>query len=289
MEHLQAAIAKARAERQQAPRRAADLAAPEAAQAAAPDAAADALPAVAEAWGALPASQFDPVRLRAARIVAFEGGRAASGFDVMRTRLLQQAQTNGWKRIAITSPSPACGKSTIALNLAFSLGRQDEYRVVLAEMDLRRPSLAKVLGIKGRADFSAVLRGQADFADCALRHGSGLAIAVNQGPASNPAELMHAGSVPKALGRIEATYAPDLVIFDMPPMLVSDDAMAFMGQVDAVLLIAAAETTTIKEVDTCERDLAAQTNVMGVVLNKCRYMGAENGYGYGYHAYGYYG
>ena len=70
------------------------------------------------------------------------------------------------------------------------------------------------------------------------------------------------------------------MLFDLPPMLVSDDTMAFVGHVDAVLLIAAAEATTIKEVDSCERELASQTNVMGVVLNKCRYMGPEYGYSY---------
>ena len=70
------------------------------------------------------------------------------------------------------------------------------------------------------------------------------------------------------------------MIFDMPPMLVSDDAMAFFPNVDAVILVAAAETTKIKEVDSCERDIASQTNVMGVILNKCRYMGPEYGYNY---------
>ena len=72
------------------------------------------------------------------------------------------------------------------------------------------------------------------------------------------------------------------MIFDMPPMLVSDDAMAFMGQVDCVLIVAAAETTTINEIDRCERELAAQTNVLGVVLNKCRYL--ERSYGYSQYA-----
>ena len=203
MERLQSAIALARAERAQNPGQSPGQSLRGAAATASDPLTPDAAAALAASWAALPPGQFDPARLRAARIVAFEGGREAAGFDVMRTRLLQQARANGWKRIAITSPSPGCGKSTIALNLAFSLARQEEYRVVLAELDLRRPSLAKILGVKGRADFSAVLRGHVGFADCALRHGPALAIAVNQGPATNPAELMHAASVPTALAAIE--------------------------------------------------------------------------------------
>jgi len=46
--------------------------------------------------------------------------------------------------------------------------------------------------------------------------------------------------------------------------------------------VAAAGTTTISEIDTCERELAAHTAVMGVVLNKCRYMGRDYGSDYYY-------
>jgi Mrp family chromosome partitioning ATPase len=55
-------------------------------------------------------------------------------------------------------------------------------------------------------------------------------------------------------------------------MLDSDDAMGFLDQVDCVLLVAAAGQTSLREIDVCEQDLSAQTNVLGVVLNKCRYM-----------------
>ncbi|MEO6301304.1 MAG: CpsD/CapB family tyrosine-protein kinase [Paracoccaceae bacterium] len=283
MEKIQSAIEKARAARSApATEASAPVPTPTAAVVgpkAAPTILA-ATPATAAAWEALPSFAADAARLRASRIVAFAGGVEAVTFDVMRTKVIQQMRANGWRRLAITSPTPSCGKSTIALNLAFSLARQKELRTILAELDLRRPALAKMLGLRGRTGFSQVLEGQADFADCAQRYGGGLALALNDGPVRNPAELLQASPVAGALATIEAHYNPDILLFDMPPMLVSDDTMAFIGQVDAVLLVAAAETTTIKEVDACERELASQTNVMGVVLNKCRYMGADYGYSY---------
>jgi hypothetical protein len=70
-----------------------------------------------------------------------------------------------------------------------------------------------------------------------------------------------------ALDRIEAEYDPSILIFDMPPMFVSDDAMAAMGQMDCVLIIAAAETTKIKEIDRCEREVASP--------DQCPWRGAE--------------
>ncbi len=234
----------------------------------------------AAAWDALAPYTADPAQLRKHRVMTLNGGAAASPFDMMRTKVMQQMRANNWRRLAITSPSAGCGKSTLTLNLAFSLARQREQRIILAELDLRRPSLARTLGIQGRPSFSQTLEGKADFANVALRHDEGLALAVNDGVVRDPAELLHGSTVAVALADIEARYAPDMMLFDMPPMLVSDDVMAFMTHVDAVLLIAAAETTTVKEIDLCERELAAQTNVMGVVLNKCHFMGKEYSYGY---------
>ena len=103
--------------------------------------------AKAAAWTALTVGTLDPGWMRKNRIVALTGGADAVPFDMMRTKVLQQMRANGWKRLAITSPTSACGKSTIALNLAFSLARQSELRTILCEMDLRRPVLKTILGL----------------------------------------------------------------------------------------------------------------------------------------------
>ena len=79
-------------------------------------------------------------------IVTFIGGAEAMAFDALRTKILQQMRANGWRRVAITSPGAACGKSTVALNLAFSLARQPDMRAILLDLDLRRPSLARMVG-----------------------------------------------------------------------------------------------------------------------------------------------
>lgn len=275
MEKIQSALAKARAERSNAA-----PGAGKASQPAAPQQAAVPADSVREAWEVLPELTLTPRTIKRNRIVALSGGRDATGIDMMRTRVLQQMRDNGWRRLAITSPTAACGKSTIALNLAMSLQRQPDLRTMLMELDWRRPSLSRMLGIKKHLHFGQVLGGTAAFADNALRYGRNLAIASNQTPMQDAAELLGGPTVPQTLSRIEADYAPDIMIFDTPPMLVTDDMMAFARHVDCVLLVAGAESTTVKEIDICEQELASQTNVMGVVLNKCRYMGAGHDYGY---------
>ena len=294
MEKIQSAIAKARAARAivQSGAAAPEPLQPAAAQApvqtappalALPEAARVDTAGRAARWAALPA--FAPVAEHLARghVVTAAGGLEAVPFDQMRTRLLQQMRANGWHRVAITSPTPGCGKSTIALNLALSLARQPDLRIALAEMDMRRPSLARMLGLRGPQNFARVLEGLDPFGAQAVRIGDNLAVSTCHAPHRQPAELMHSPSLATALDQIEAEYDPSILIFDMPPMFVSDDAMAVMGRMDCVLIIAAAEASTIKDIDRCERELAGQTNVLGVVLNKCRYMENEN-YGYEYHA-----
>jgi Mrp family chromosome partitioning ATPase len=275
MERIQSAIEKARAARQdKVPGTAA----------AAPAAKAKAQPSrpleADDPWLALPEFETNPKTLEAHRIVAFKSGPAAIPFDVMRTKLLHQMRLNNWRRIAITSPSSSCGKTMVSLNLAFSLARQVEIRVLVVELDLRRPAVAKTLGLRVKHLFASVLEGQSPAEENMVRYGPNLIFATNHIPTRNPAELLQGPGAAAVLDEIEARYRPDIMIFDMPPMLVNDDTIAFLDQVDCAMLIGAAETTTIDEIDRCEQELAARTKVMGVVLNKCRYL--ERGESYGY-------
>jgi Mrp family chromosome partitioning ATPase len=300
MEKIQNAIAKARAEREgtagplaaqtlaarapgqpgQAQPRNVDEAQKPAPTFRARAASAASLQEIDEAWANLPALNYSAKLMRKNRIVTLEGGKEARGIDMMRTRVLQQMRDNGWRRLAITSPTASCGKSTISLNLALSMQRQPDMRTMLLELDLRRPALIKMIGTDQDISYAGVLEGSRSFEENALRYSSNLIISANKRPSRDAAELLASRHVPVALEEVEARYNPDITIFDTPPMLATDDMMAFARHVDCVLLVAGSESTTIKEVDICEQELASQTNVMGVVLNKCRYMGPEYDYDY---------
>lgn len=261
MSTLQDAIAKARATR--------------ASQPTAPEA-----PHTRNLWQALPLFKPSIRRLRRNRIVAADGGRPAMDFDVIRTRMMQEMQANGWRRVAITSPTASCGKSTMVMNLAFSLSRHRDHRTMVVEMDLRKPALATAMQIPQEHQVSRVFEGREAFEDHAVRVGDNLIFATNRNAVAGSAELLQSAGTAKALDDLSARYAPDIMIFDMPPMLTGDDTMAFLARTDCVLLLAAAEQSSIKQIDKCERDIASQTNVMGVILNKCRFMDRDNAYDY---------
>ena len=110
------------------------------------------------------------------------------------------------------------------------------------------------------------------------RYGESLAIGTNATPVYGSSELLLNSATVQGVAALKAAFQPDVILYDMPPMLQSDDTMAFLPHVDCVLLVAAAEKSRLDEVDKCEQELAEQTNVLGVVLNKCRYTGADYGY-----------
>ena len=231
------------------------------------------------AWGELRPYKPDPKHLRANRIVTYERADPAHiAYDMMRTRLLQFVRANGWMSVAVTSPSANCGKTTTCLNLAFSLAYQQDTRTVLMDVDLRRPSMAQMLGLRESHSMARILDGTGRIEDNFVRYGETLAIGTNDHASRYPSELLQHQAAADALERIRTQLSPDVILYDMPPMMSNDDVMAFLPHVDCVLLVAAAETTTIGEIDRCERELGAQTNVLGVVLNKCRY--TEEKYGY---------
>ncbi|MCV2881838.1 CpsD/CapB family tyrosine-protein kinase [Actibacterium sp. XHP0104] len=222
--------------------------------------------------------------LRSHRILAFEPGPDAVPYDMIRTKLLHQMRANKWSRVAITSPTSGSGKTMTCANVAFSIARQTDMFVMLVELDMRRPALAKALGLKDDCQFSRALLGEDEPEKHLRRYGSNLIFAANQNAERHPAELLQGVTAAEVLDELEKKYRPDIMIFDTAPLLANDDTIAFIDQVDCALLIAEAERSTIHELDKCEQDLSARTNVLGVMLNKCRYLSSHEDYGrdYGY-------
>ncbi|WP_052249847.1 CpsD/CapB family tyrosine-protein kinase [Tateyamaria sp. ANG-S1] len=232
------------------------------------------------AWAALPLIEPSMKRLRSQRIVTLDRVGEAAAFDKLRTRMLQQMHANNWRRVAITSPGPSSGKSTVSMNLAYSMSRQMKSRVILSELDLRKPSIMKSLRLKTDRDFSKVIQHTSPFADEAVRLKSNFALGVLQRPVEASAEILQNPQLEDTLQQIEADYDPTIMMFDLPPFQVSDDVMAFATKVDCVLIVAAAEQTKIDALDVCERELADVTNILGIVLNKCRYETEDASYNY---------
>ena len=230
-------------------------------------------------WAELAPFAPDPAVMRQNRVVTFERSDPThSLFDMMRTKALRMMRENRWTTLGVTSPTAGCGKTTVSLNLAFSFAHQPDTRTVLMDLDLRRPAVAKHIGLAEPQSMASVLQGTRGLSENFVRYGDNLAIGTSARGVRSASEILQHNATGKALTELKAQFRADIIIYDLPPMLVNDDVMAFLPHVDCVLLVAAAERSRLDEIDKCEQDLTEQTNVLGVILNKCRYPGDEYGY-----------
>ena len=222
-------------------------------------------------WESLSTFDASESTLEAHRIVTRVANAKATAFDILRTKVLVQMRQNGWKRLAITSPMPSSGKTTTACNLGLGLGRQSDLRSMVLDLDLRDPSISGFFGVEPAHGIGDVLNGQVDFKDQALRFGSNVAFGMAKKPDDDPTKLLLTEETASVIDEIEATYQPDIMIFDLPSMLVNDDTRAFLKNVDCALIVLRADKSRYGQFDTCEREIAEQTNVLGVVLNAYRH------------------
>ena len=189
--------------------------------------------------------------------------------------MLQALVENGWKRVAITSPTKNCGKTFTAANLAVSLSRQENCRTVLLDLDMRSPSLHKIFGVRDTGSIGDMLRGQIaverhlqGFAPNSISAGSHVALGFNGITEPYAAELLQDPSTSRALRDIETQLDPDVMLFDLPPALLNDDVIAMRPHIDALLIVAAGGLTKANDIKETERRLGETTPLLGVVLNK---------------------
>lgn len=227
-----------------------------------------AVPHAAPAWTP-PKVTLDPRQIERSRLVSFsmdDPGHVP--FNLLRTRVRAVMGANNWKSIGVTSPTPGCGKTMVSLNLAISLARGEGVRTVLIDLDLKRPAIASTLGLRNRASISQVLAGKGELGDCFVQVGDGLTVGLGGGHVRESSELLRGPRAQELLDFVATHLAPDVIVFDMPPMGAGDDVISFLPRIDGTLLVAAAGQTTIAEIDTCEQQIVQHGHFMGVVLNK---------------------
>ncbi|MGC8201387.1 CpsD/CapB family tyrosine-protein kinase [Aliiroseovarius sp. PTFE2010] len=272
MEKLQSAIEKAREKRSSDPaERAAKSQQRQVKRAGSP----------AARWSEIKPYEPDIDLLTKNRIVTLTPSAEANPFDILRTKVLLQMRQNGWKRLAVTSPTPECGKTTTACNLAFGMSRQSDLRTMLLDFDLHRPAVGKYLNISSGDAIQRILEEQGKFSELTHCYGGNLIIASARRPTADPTRLLMSGRVGELVDEIQNDYDPDLMIFDLPPLLSNDTTRSFLKNVDCALIMARAGSTTVSQIDNCEREVAELTNVLGIALNHCTYI--EDGQKYDYY------
>ena len=191
-------------------------------------------------------------------------------YDMLRTQVLQLMDQQQWRSLAITSPTPGCGKSVTAINLAMSTARQPERSVLLIDMDLQRPQIARSLGLTPQRGLLAVLEGRVSLPDAIITarfNGYELMVLPAEAATAHSSELIASRGMRTMMQDIRTYYPSHIVIKDMPPALSSDDVIALVPQIDCALLVTAVGHSTQHEIKECIKLLQA-TELVRVVLNK---------------------
>jgi len=212
---------------------------------------------------------LDADHLERHRVVAHKKTHPASWtFDVLRTQVLQKMDENGWRTLAVTSPSVASGKTVVSINLAISIAQQTDRTALLVDFDLRRPSVASVLGLMRPQSLNDVLDGRVDVGAALVNPGvERLVVLPTNVPVARASEVLSSVMVSNLVDELRDRYSDRIVIFDLPPVLAADDVMAVLPRIDCVLLVVGSGGSTQNEVEEAMNRLS-KANLLGVVLNK---------------------
>jgi capsular exopolysaccharide synthesis family protein len=192
----------------------------------------------------------------------------ALSFKMLRTQALQIMRENGWSTIAVTGPTAGAGKSLVAINLAISMSLEVNQTVLLVDLDLRNPSIHQYFAFEPEYGLLDYLTGEAKIEDMLVNPGfKRLLILPSKGSTSESSELLSSPQMIELAKELKLRYKSRMVIYDLPPVLNTDDALVFLPNVDSTLLVVENGRNTTSEVQNSMRMLEG-TNILGTVLNK---------------------
>lgn len=225
-------------------------------------------------------------------LVAMESFHATEAFNSLCNNLMVTMSMNDEKIIVVSSPEMSDGKSTVALYLAKTLAKMDN-RVLLMDLDLRRPSIHKKLSLANKKGIINLMVKNSETNNALHKNFfDNLDILLTGGISPNPSEMLSSKRMNEILEKYKDMY--DYIIIDSPPVNVVTDACIISQMAAGILVVIRANEAHFDDFSkTIENIEVSRSRVLGVVLNgvdessvkygrKYRY-GSKYGYKYGYY------
>lgn len=206
----------------------------------------------------------------------------AEAYRILRTNFQFATFDAEPRTLMITSAVPGEGKTTTAINLAVAMAANG-LRVLLLDCDLRRPNVHRMLGLARSPGLGEVLGENAD------PHGviqptqiQNLLVMTSGGLPSNPSELIGSERMQTLINRLGQEF--DLVVCDVPSVIVVTDPLVMAKQVDSILMLVSANNARRTTIARALKLLnASRGNVVGIVLNGLEASRRRNYYYYYYY------
>jgi Mrp family chromosome partitioning ATPase len=214
--------------------------------------------------------RIDLEKLRNNRgVLPQDSGPASLAYRMLRTQVLQRVRLHGVRALGVVSAVDGEGKSLTAMNLAFGIAAELNQNVLLVDLDLRRPSIAKLLGLPVDQGLEGWFAGVVSIGDlCRGIEGiDRLEVIPTLAPVPNSSELLSSRRSQEMIRDLKIAQRDGLVIFDLPPVLLTDDFLTIAPLLDGVVLVAS-EGITKRDDLTRTLELVSSVRLVGTVLNR---------------------
>lgn len=221
---------------------------------------------------------------------------AKEAYKLLRTNVLFTLPDNDkCRKIGIVSAVRGEGKSTVAINLAYTLSETHQ-KVLLIDMDFRLPTIGKKLGVKNKYGFVDYLVGNVSFNKITntMKNNENMNIILSGTIPPTPAELIGSEKMKKKIDSLSKLY--DYIIIDLPPVNIVSDALVAKNIVDGFVLVVREGYSNKRSVEECVKQLKfLDANILGYTYvdantSNRKYGGKYYKYGKYYRkkGYGYY-
>lgn len=216
----------------------------------------------------IPSFTPDPSVLEERRIICDATRREiVQPFKVLRTRLLHIMQEKNWSTIAVLSPTKDDGKTTVAINLALSIAKGLHHNALLLDLDLITPSVHALFDYMPEYGLDDFYQNDIPLSQILVSPGvENLAIAPTIRPMQRSSEFLASDKSAALIATAKQNNPDAVILLDLPPVLVSDDAIAITPFIDAVLLVIREGHTSKIDIERT-LELLSSVNIAGVVLN----------------------
>lgn len=191
---------------------------------------------------------------------------AADAYRSLRSNLIFGNIDTPIRTMGITTPAEENQKTTVAANLAVTFA-QGEYRTLLIDADLRRPSIHTLWGIENKQGLTAMLLDENLLEHPPVHQSEVAELAIlNSGESpANPVDILASSKMAKAVEILSEQF--DILIFLLPPVLVGADAMVLGQRLDGVLMVTQANHTRRDQTTRAKEQLErVHINLLGAVL-----------------------
>lgn len=190
---------------------------------------------------------------------------SSEAYRSLRTNIQYSSIDKNLQIIVVTSSIPGEGKSTIALNLAYSMSEMNK-KVLLIDADLRRPTIHKKLNISNLVGLTDGIIQKLELKDIVQKINDNLHVMTAGTIPPNPAEIVGSEAMTVLLNYFREIY--DYIIVDTPPVLSVTDSQLLALKADGTLLVVREGFVKAKLVRLAYEELEkVHVNIVGTVLN----------------------